>query len=90
MTYQNRDADTLPEVAGHLQNDARTCNQIGTRLTQRRSADVPDGLVQMRRRHGFDSPIGRRCSNILEMLDAGTAKPADIAEQVAELAALTK
>lgn len=49
---------------------------------------VTNGLVQMRRAHGYDSPIGHRCSNILEMLDAGTAKPADIAAQVAELAGL--
>lgn len=45
-------------------------------------------LVKMRQRHGHDTQIGRRCSNILEMLDAGTAKPADLAEQVRELAGL--
>lgn len=35
------------------------------------------------------SPRWRRCTNILEMLDAGTARPSDIAEQVRELAALS-
>lgn len=49
---------------------------------------VLPGLARMRRAHGYDTPIGRRCSNILEMLDAGTARPGDIAEQVAELASL--
>ena len=47
------------------------------------------GLVRMRRARGYDSAIGHRCSNILEMLDSGTAKPADIARQVRELAELT-
>jgi hypothetical protein len=49
---------------------------------------VTNGLVQMRRAHGHDTPIGHRCSNILEMLDSGTAKPADIAVQVRELSGL--
>jgi len=44
----------------------------------------------MRNAHGYDTPIGHRCSNILEMLDAGTAKPSDIAEQARQLAELTK
>ncbi len=39
---------------------------------------VLPGLVRMRRAHGYNTPIGRRCSNILEMMDAGTANPADI------------
>lgn len=49
---------------------------------------VLPGLAKMRSAHGYDTPIGHRCSNILEMLDAG-AKRSDIAVQVAELAALT-
>ncbi len=49
---------------------------------------VTNGLVQMRRAHGYKSKVGRRCSNILEMMDAGTAKPADIADQVRQLAGL--
>jgi len=69
-------------------NDSRTCGKIDTPLTQVCSADVPAGLIQMRRTHGYDTPIGHRCSNILEMLDAGTAKPADIATQVRELSSL--
>ena len=49
---------------------------------------VTNGLVKLRRAHGHDTPIGHRASNILEMMDAGTAKPADIARQVAELSSL--
>jgi hypothetical protein len=45
-------------------------------------------LIALRKKHGANSPIGRRCSNILEMLEAG-AKPEDIAAQVRDLAALT-
>ncbi len=46
------------------------------------------GLVRMRRAHGYKSKVGRRCSNILEMLDSKTAKPADIARQIRDLAGL--
>ncbi len=49
---------------------------------------VLPGLAKMRRAHGYNTPIGRRCSNILEMMDAGTAKPGDIADQVRQLAGL--
>ena len=52
--------------------------------------DIGTGLAKMRNAHGYDTPIGHRCSNILEMLDAGTAKPSDIAEQARQLAELTK
>ena len=48
------------------------------------------GLIALRRKYGADTAIGHRASNILEMLDAGTARPADIARQVRELAELTK
>lgn len=34
MTYQKEPADTLPDHADHLQNDARTCQLNGTTLTQ--------------------------------------------------------
>lgn len=50
--------------------------------------DTISGLIQMRRAHGADTPIGHRCSNILEMMDAGTARPDDIARQVSELSSL--
>jgi len=35
-----------------------------TDLAERRSQ-----LTQLRAAHGFDSPTGRRCSNVLEMLE---------------------
>lgn len=78
----------LQDDATSSVNDSGTCQKIDTPLTQDGSRDVPTGLVQLRRRHGYDTPIGHRCSNILEMLDAGTAKPADIAVQVRELSGL--
>ena len=70
-------------------NENRTVSKSDTNLTRVRSADVPAGLIQMRTAHGYESRIGRRCSNILEMLDAGTAKPTDIARQARDLAELT-
>lgn len=45
------------------------------------------GLATLRNKYGHDTPAGRRCSNILEMMDAG-ARPSDIAIQVHELASL--
>ncbi len=69
-------------------NENRTVSNPDTNLTRAVSRYVPTGLIQMRAAHGYDSPIGRRCSNILEMMDAGTAKPADIADQVRQLAGL--
>ncbi len=50
---------------------------------------ITGGLKKLRDAHGAHTRAGRRCSNIMEMLDAGTAKPADIARQVRELAELT-
>lgn len=50
---------------------------------------IVGGLKKLRDASGADTPIGHRCSNIMEMLDAGTAKPADIAAQVRQLAELT-
>lgn len=67
-----------------MQNTVNEPRNDGGSITE-----VLPGLAKMRRAHGYNTPIGRRCSNILEMLDAGTARPADIAEQVAELAALS-
>ena len=49
---------------------------------------VCSDLTRLRRTHGADTPIGHRASNILEMLDAGTALPSDIARQVRELGSL--
>ncbi len=70
-------------------NGSGTGPKIDTPLTHSSSRDVPAGLIQMRRAHGHTSKVGRRCSSILEMMDAGTAKPADIADQVRQLAKLT-
>lgn len=72
-----------------VRNDAGTSSPRDTDLTRDRSADVPAGLAQMRTKYGHDTPAGHRCSNILEMMDAG-AKRSDIARQISELAELTK
>ena len=66
-----------------MENNVNEAGNDGGSVTE-----VLPGLAKMRNAHGYDTPIGHRCSNILEMLDAGTAKPADIAAQVAELSGL--
>lgn len=41
-------------------------------------------LIATRVKHGADTPIGHRCSNIVEMLENGVG-PATIAKQMADL-----
>lgn len=57
-------------------NDSGTCTTTGTKLTQPRSGfGLAGGLHQMRRKHGFNSAIGHRCSNLCEMFKSLPAGP---------------
>lgn len=65
MTYPDFEANTPSEEAADLQNDARTCQPIGTMLTQARSPGVhgytyfvrrADGLIKI----GFSERPNRR------------------------------
>lgn len=46
--------------------------------------DTRRALIATRTKHGANTPIGHRCSNIVEMLESGVG-PATIAKQMAEL-----
>lgn len=54
-------------------NDARTQAGIGTELTHARSGfdpvNVRRGLIAKRVSAGAETPIGHRCSNLVELLD---------------------
>lgn len=52
-------------------NEDRTCDTGGTNLTHACSLDVPAIYAQLdalRAKHGADTPIGHRCSNLIEQL----------------------
>jgi hypothetical protein len=57
-------------------NESETGSISDPELTQAGSRSVPvtGDLKRMRTRYGYDSPIGRRCSNILEIMD-GMPRP---------------
>jgi hypothetical protein len=68
-----------PDLAGSgqfLENDAGTCALRDTQGTQPRSADVHAitamraDLLDMSKRHGPDTAIGHRCTNMVEQLNA--------------------
>ena len=49
-------------------NEHRTCGPRGTKLTQADSPNVRAQLDAMRAKHGADTPIGYRCSKLIEQL----------------------
>lgn len=53
-----------------MQNIVATISESDTPLTQPCSLDVHAGLIALRVKHGSDTPIGHRCSNIAELLKA--------------------
>jgi len=59
----------LQDQAASTVNGTGTCQDIGTPLTQAGSLDVlRRDLIAKRVRYGADSPIGHRCSNLIELL----------------------
>ncbi len=92
MTYPKEPTRTTSDHANSLQNDARTCQPNGTRLTQPRSPDVlaktRRDLIALRRAHGADSAIGHRCSNLVELLQLPELPKDLIQRQMNDLARL--
>jgi hypothetical protein len=84
----------MPDHADHLQNDSRTCRPTGTRLTQASSRTVLEDarrdLIVMRDAHGADSPIGHRCSNIVELIQMRNPPRDLVQRQTADLARLRR
>jgi uridine kinase len=72
-------------------NEDRTCDAGGTNLTQPRSLDVHavrKQLDALRAKHGADTPIGHRCSNLIEQLKQyPILPPGDYRDQLARLIA---
>ena len=73
-------------------NDPRTDLDSDTRLTRASSRtflqEIARDLIVMREAHGADSPIGHRCSNIVELLQVPELPKDLIARQMADLARL--
>jgi hypothetical protein len=70
---------SLQDHASSTVNTIGTCQDIGTRLTQAGSLDV------LRRKHGPTSPIGYRCSNIIELIQLPELPQAQYDRQMADL-----
>lgn len=77
--FNENEPDILVGSASIKVNGTGTSEQIGTGLTQPCSPSVPvtGDLKRLRSRYGFDSQVGRRCSNILEIMDGMTRPPED-------------
>lgn len=76
------------------ENNPETSDPVGAELTQPRSRDVLEqtrrDLIALRVKHGATSPIGCRCSNIVELLQVPELPRYLIARQMADLARLTR
>jgi hypothetical protein len=70
-------------------NDSGTEAASDTGLTQQSSRTVLEqtrrDLIVMRAKHGADSPIGCRCSNIVELIQMPEVPAALVARQMADL-----
>jgi hypothetical protein len=84
MSSQDHAASTV--------NTIGTCQEIDTPLTQPGSRTVLEqtrrDLIVMREAYGADSPVGHRCSNIVELLQMPELPKALLARQMADLARL--
>lgn len=81
----------MDSASGRM-NDSGTSGSIDTGLTQACSPDVLNrtirDLIVMRAAHGADSPIGHRCSNLVELIQTPNP-PADLIQrQMTDLARL--
>lgn len=88
---ENFDA-TVQDGAVSCMNGSGTCEKIDTPLTQGRSGSDPIDtrrhLIALRVKYGADTPIGHRCSNLVEMLGNPYPPVVMIRKQMAELEAL--
>jgi hypothetical protein len=83
---------TLQDHAASTVNVAGTNEKIDTPLTQPGSRGVLEqtrrDLIVMREAYGADTPVGHRCSNIVELLQMPELPKALLARQMADLARL--
>ena len=77
------------DTTNHTQtyaNDSATSSSTDTELAQPRSRDVlRRELILMRNKHGAASPIGARCSNIVELIQAPELPTLQLERQMADL-----
>jgi hypothetical protein len=73
-------------------NDSATSSSIDTELAQPGSRTVLEqtrrDLIVMREAYGADSPVGHRCSNIVELLQMPELPKALLVRQMTDLARL--
>jgi hypothetical protein len=85
---------SVQDHASSSMNDSGTNGKIDARLTHQGSRTVLEqtrrDLIVMREAHGADSPIGHRCSNIVELLQMPELPKALLARQMADLQRLTR
>jgi hypothetical protein len=80
---------TVQDHAASNVNVAGTNGKIDTPLTRPRSQDVLSqtyrDLMALRVKHGAGTPIGYRCSNIMELIQVPEAPRAFVNRQMADL-----
>jgi hypothetical protein len=80
---------TMQDHAASSVNTTRTDQKIDTPLTQTCSRDVlartRRDLIVMRAKHGATSPIGCRCSNIVELIQVPEVPRFQLDRQMADL-----
>jgi hypothetical protein len=77
---------SLQDHAGTGANVIGTCQEIDAPLTRPGSRDVlRRELILMRNKHGATSPIGCRCSNIVELLQMPEVPRFQIERQMSDL-----
>lgn len=79
----------LQDHAASTVNGSGTCQKIDAGLTQPGSRDVLSqtrrDLIVMRNKHGATSPIGCRCSNIVELIQVPEVPKFQLERQMADL-----
>ncbi len=87
IAKQINDVDDPPSSVqdGSSQNGSGTYLKSDTPLTPPCSADVRRQLIALRVKHGPDTAIGHRASNLVELLRLPELPAAQISRQMAEL-----
>jgi|GEM_PF-5881889 len=85
---------TLQDDASSTVNATGTNGKIDAPLTQSGSGYVLDqtrrNLIALRVKHGAETPIGHRCSNLIELLQVPEIPSWMIVRQMADLQRLTR
>ena len=79
----------LQDHAPSTVNTTGTCKEIDTPLTQPSSRTVLEqtrrDLIVMRDAHGAESPVGYRCSNIVELIQMPEVPRFQLERQMSDL-----